>query len=66
MYATCLFLAITNYFVLIHRHVEKFMTYVCAPDSVILIIFYLVFFLDGVIFIFFTNSHLYWPQLNSF
>jgi hypothetical protein len=49
-----LFLAITNYFVLIHRHVEKFITNY-ALLTPLLIIFYLVFFLDSVIFIFFTK-----------
>jgi hypothetical protein len=49
-----LLLAVTNYFVLIHRHVEKFITNYALLIP-LLIIFYLVFFLDGVIFIFFTK-----------
>ena len=53
MYALLL-LAVTNYFVLIHRQVEKFITNY-ALLTPLLTIFYLVFFLDGVIYIFFTK-----------
>ena len=49
-----LLLAITNYFALIHRHGEKIITN-CAVLTPLLIVFYLVFFLDGVIFITYTK-----------
>lgn len=49
-----LFLAVTNYFTLIHRHFGKLVENY-APIIPVLIIFYTVLFLDSVIFITFTK-----------